>query len=91
MLAADNIRPAQSRYLIRSSCRPAGEIVRSNDAIMEQPRLAHTDPYGAAWLVVMLPDDWRAAKALLTPGHKVAEPYLELMRLANFAGCGAGC
>jgi glycine cleavage system H protein len=69
----------------------AGEIVRSNDAIMEQPRLAHTDPYGAAWLVVLRPDDWRAAKALLTPGHKVAEPYLELMRLANFAGCSAGC
>ena len=67
------------------------EIVRSNDAIMEQPALAHTDPYGAAWLVVLRPDDWRAAKALLTPGHKVGEAYLELMRLANFAGCGAGC
>jgi hypothetical protein len=39
----------------------------------------------------LLPDDWRAAKALLIPGHKVAEPYLELMRLANFAGCTGGC
>src|SRR6266436_469128 len=67
------------------------EIVHSNDVIMEQPGMAHTDPYGAAWLVVLRPDDWRAAKALLTPGHKVAEPYRELMRLANFAGCGAGC
>jgi len=67
------------------------EIVRSNDAIMEQPGLAHTDPYGAAWLVVLRPDDWPAAKALLTPGHKVGEPYLKLMRLANFTGCGAGC
>src|SRR5438552_9279470 len=52
------------------------EIVRSNDAIMEQPGLAHTDPYGAAWLVVLRPDDWNCAKALLTPGRDVAEPYL---------------
>jgi hypothetical protein len=32
-------------------------------------------------------NDWNAAKALLTPGHAVAEPYLELMREANFDGC----
>jgi len=63
------------------------EIVRSNDAIMERPALAHSDPYGAAWLVVLRPDDWNCAKALLTPGRDVAAPYLELMRLANFAGC----
>jgi glycine cleavage system H protein len=65
----------------------SAEIVRSNDAIMERPALAHSDPYGAAWLVVLRPDDWSSAKALLTPGRDVAEPYLELMRLANFAGC----
>jgi glycine cleavage system H protein len=63
------------------------EIVRSNDAIMERPLLAHSDPYGAAWLVVLRPDDWNSAKALLTLGRDVAAPYLELMRLASFAGC----
>jgi glycine cleavage system H protein len=63
------------------------EIVRSNDAIMERPALAHSDPYGAAWLVVLRPDDWNSAKALLTSGRDVAAPYLELMRLASFAGC----
>jgi glycine cleavage system H protein len=63
------------------------EIVRSNDAIMERPLLAHSDPYGAAWLVVLRPYDWNSAKALLTPGRDVAAPYLELMRLASFAGC----
>jgi glycine cleavage system H protein len=63
------------------------EIVRSNDAIMERPALAHSDPYGAAWLVVLRPDDWNSAKALLTLGRDVAAPYLELMRLASFAGC----
>jgi glycine cleavage system H protein len=54
---------------------------------MERPLLVHSDPYGAAWLVVLRPDDWNSAKALLTPGRDVAAPYLELMRLANFAGC----
>src|SRR5229473_3385932 len=51
--------------------------------IMERPALAHSDPYGAAWLVVLRPDDWNSAKALLTPGGDVAAPYLELMRLAS--------
>src|SRR5712671_6229552 len=69
----------------------SAEIVRSNDAVMERPALAHADPYGAAWLVVLRPDDWVSAKALLTPGHAIVEPYLELMRLANFAGCGGIC
>jgi glycine cleavage system H protein len=54
---------------------------------MERPALAHSDPYGAAWLVVLRPDDWNGAKGLLTPGRDVAGPYLELMRLASFAGC----
>jgi glycine cleavage system H protein len=63
------------------------EIVHSNEALMERPALAHADPYGAAWLVVLKPDDWGAAKALLTPGRDVSEPYLRLMELANFPGC----
>jgi glycine cleavage system H protein len=67
------------------------EIVRSNEGLMEQPSLAQTDPYGSAWLVVLLPDDWNSAKAILTPGCDVAEPYLELMREANFAGCRSEC
>jgi glycine cleavage system H protein len=67
------------------------EIVRSNESLMEQPALAHTDPYGAAWLAVLRPDDWNSAKAMLTPGCDVAQPYIELMREANFAGCNGGC
>src|SRR5713101_318028 len=55
----------------------AAEIVSSNDAVMERPALAHADPYGAAWLVVLQPDDWNAAKAQLTRGRDVAAPYLE--------------
>ncbi len=34
MLAADKIRPAQSRYLIRSSRRLAGEIASQHRAIV---------------------------------------------------------
>jgi glycine cleavage system H protein len=43
------------------------EIVRSNEGLMEQPSSAHADPYGAAWLVVLSPDDWNPAKQHLTP------------------------
>jgi len=28
---------------------------------------------------------------MLTPGHDVAEPYLQLMQEANFAGCAGAC
>lgn len=63
------------------------EVVRSNEALFERPSLAHTDPYGAAWLVVLKPSDWAAAKAKLTAGTEVAEPYREKMRLEKFAGC----
>ena len=69
----------------------AAEIVRSNESLMEQPSLAHTDTYGAAWLVVLRPENWTSAKAMLTFGWDVAEPYLQLMREANFAGCNGGC
>lgn len=37
-----------------------------------------------------LRDHWPAATALLTPGCDVAEPYLEVMRLAQIAGCSEG-
>jgi glycine cleavage system H protein len=65
----------------------AGEIVRSNEALLDRPSLAQADPYGAGWLVMLKPDDWPAAKALLTPGVAVAGPYGEKMRLEKFAGC----
>jgi glycine cleavage system H protein len=63
------------------------EIVESNETLLDRPGVANTDPYGAAWLVVVRPDDWPVARARLTPGPAVAEPYRIKMAKLNFAGC----
>ncbi|MFI4986047.1 MAG: glycine cleavage system protein H [Alphaproteobacteria bacterium] len=65
----------------------AAEVVRSNEALLDNPSLAQRDPYGAAWLVVLKPEDWASARSRLIPGTEVAEAYREKMRLENFAGC----
>lgn len=65
----------------------AAEIVDSNEALLDRPGVANHDPYGQAWLVVVRPDDWAAARAGLTPGADVAEPYRAKMARMQFAGC----
>ena len=63
-----------------------GEITAVNDALMAKPSLANEDPY-AAWLVILKPDDWAAAKATLTPGPQVAAKYEAKMAADGFSGC----
>src|SRR6185295_14319653 len=38
-------------------------IVAVNEALMDAPDAINHDCYGSAWLVVLKPDDWPAAKA----------------------------
>jgi glycine cleavage system H protein len=63
------------------------EIVESNEMLLDRPGVANTDPYGAGWLVVLRPHDWPTARAGLTPGPAVGEPYRVKMAKMNFAGC----
>jgi glycine cleavage system H protein len=63
-----------------------GEITAINDALVAKPSLANEDPY-AAWLVILKPDDWAAAKATLTPGSQVAPKYEAKMAADGFSGC----
>jgi glycine cleavage system H protein len=63
-----------------------GEISAVNDALVAKPSLANEDPYGA-WLVILKPDDWAAAKAALTPGSQVAAKYEAKMAADGFSGC----
>src|SRR5262245_20832695 len=67
----------------------AAEVVAANEELMDAPDTINHDPYGAAWLVVLRPADWPAAKATLVPGHAVAAPYAAKMAAEDFAGCGA--
>jgi glycine cleavage system H protein len=65
----------------------AGLVERSNEPLMDRPSLINKDPYGAGWLVVMRPDDWTAAKAMLIRGMEVADAYRAKMAAEDFAGC----
>jgi glycine cleavage system H protein len=64
-----------------------GEVSDANNALVADPKLANSDPYGAGWLVKVRPKDWATAKAALTPGTAVAAPYEQKMAADNFAGC----
>jgi glycine cleavage system H protein len=51
-----------------------GEVVEVNAALADDPSLANTDPYGAGWLVRVVPDDPAALEGLLDEAA-----YLELV------------
>lgn len=65
-----------------------GEVIEINEALVEQPSIANSDPYDAGWLIVLQPEDWDAVKPTLTPGSAVAGPYEAKMEADGFAGCG---
>jgi glycine cleavage system H protein len=92
--AARRLEPGQACAVVESgkvvgSARVAfaGSVERSNEPLMDRPSMINKDPYGAAWLVVMRPDDWSAAKAKLTAGTDVVEPYRAKMLAEGFEGC----
>ena len=65
------------------------EIAETNEAMIADPKISNGDPYGAGWMVRVTPEDWETAKAALTPGSDVAEPYERKMAEDEFAGCEA--
>jgi glycine cleavage system H protein len=68
----------------------AGLVERSNEPLMDRPSLINKDPYGAGWLVIMRPDDWTAARAILIRGADVADAYRAKMEAEDFPGCEPG-
>lgn len=65
-----------------------GEVVEINEALVEKPNIANSDPYNAGWMVILRPEDWASVKPTLTPGTEVAGPYEAKMEADGFAGCG---
>lgn len=51
----------------------SGEVVEINGALIDNPSLANGDPYGAGWLVRVVPDDPGALDRLLAEAdyHKL--------------------
>ena len=65
----------------------AGEVVAVNEALVANPSMAKSDPYGEGWLIVLKPEAWDSVKPSLVPGAQVAGPYEAKMAADGFAGC----
>ena len=65
------------------------EVVAINDDLTVNPTLANSDTYGEGWMVRVRPADPEAARAALTAGTEVADPYEAKMQADEFAGCAA--
>ena len=65
----------------------AGSVVAINEALVANPSVANSDPYGEGWLIVLKPEDWDGVKPSLVPGAQVAGPYEAKMAADGFAGC----
>jgi glycine cleavage system H protein len=64
-----------------------GSVVAINEALVANPSVANSDPYGEGWLIVLKPEDWNGVKPSLVPGAQVAGPYEAKMAADGFAGC----
>jgi glycine cleavage system H protein len=51
----------------------AGKVVEINEAVMTNPKLANSDPYGAGWLVLVEPEDLARDLPALIHGQAVQE------------------
>jgi glycine cleavage system H protein len=64
-----------------------GEIVASNEAVANNPKLLNEDPYGAGWFVRVQPTDWDGDKADLVTGAQAVADY-EAFLTAEGIDCG---
>ncbi len=63
------------------------EVAEVNEDLIGNPKLANEEPYGAGWMVKVLPVDWNSAATNLTLGSEVAGPYEAKMAADEFVGC----
>jgi glycine cleavage system H protein len=64
-----------------------GVVLAVNEALIQRPTLANSDPYGEGWMLIVRPShaDWRAG---LVAGADVGPAYEAWMESDGFAGCG---
>jgi glycine cleavage system H protein len=65
----------------------AGEVVKVNDDLVANPKLANEDPYEKGWFIILKPVDWAVVKPTLTPGTQVTAKYETKMQTDGFTGC----
>lgn len=56
-------------------CPVAGEIVEINDAVVGEPGLINSDPYGAGWIARVRPVDWAGEVGNLATGEPGVAAY----------------
>ena len=66
----------------------AGDIIESNEDLMENPLWLERDMYGKGWLVVLKPDDPLAARRALLTAAEAVPLFRDLMAREKFDGCG---
>ena len=65
-----------------------GVVAEVNEALVDGPSAANSDPYGDGWMIILEPDDWDSVKPSLVLGSDVAPSYEAKMDADGFAGCG---
>jgi glycine cleavage system H protein len=56
-------------------CPVAGVLAEVNDAVVANPGLINSDPYGAGWIARIEPTDWDADSANLLTGPQAIAAY----------------
>lgn len=52
-----------------------GEIIAANEALLTDPKILNSDPYGEGWFVRMKPRDWEGEKGDLVTGADAVAQY----------------
>lgn len=64
-----------------------GEIAALNEAAVTDPGLINRDPYGAGWVVEIIPASWETDKAALLTGAEALAAFAARMEADGFGGC----
>jgi glycine cleavage system H protein len=60
-------------------CPVAGVLAEVNSAVVAQPGLINSDPYGAGWIARIEPTDWEADSAGLVIGAEAIAAYEQFL------------
>ena len=58
----------------------SGTIVDRNESVLDNPRMVSTDPYGAGWLLTIVPEFWKSESTVLLDSDRLFELLPEDLR-----------
>lgn len=63
----------------------SGVVLRGNDALVNEPNLAISDPYGDGWVAEIQASNWEADKAILVTGAEGVAAYQAKLEAENIS------